>query len=86
MELKDTVEMMVSSDYKERFKAEYFQTKIRLEKLRAIISKIESGTSSFTATCPLYLLKTQVRNMDTYLYTLETRAKYEGIDLEGENV
>ena len=25
MELKDTVEMMGSSDYKERFRAEYFQ-------------------------------------------------------------
>lgn len=25
MELKDTVEMMTSSDYKERFKAEYYQ-------------------------------------------------------------
>lgn len=29
MELKDTVEMMLSADYKERFKAEYYQLKIR---------------------------------------------------------
>ena len=29
MELKDTIELMNSSDYKERFKAEYWQTKIR---------------------------------------------------------
>ena len=28
MELKDTVEMMGSEDYKERFKAEYYQVKI----------------------------------------------------------
>lgn len=29
MELKDTVELMNSDDYKDRFKAEYYQTKIR---------------------------------------------------------
>ena len=33
MELTDTVKMMNSSDYKERYKAEYFQLKIRYEKL-----------------------------------------------------
>lgn len=33
MELKDTVEMMTSSDYKERFKAEYYQLKLRYNKL-----------------------------------------------------
>ena len=30
MELEDTIELMKSSDYKERFKAEYLQTKIRI--------------------------------------------------------
>ena len=29
MEFKDTIAMMTSEDYKERFKAEYYQTKIR---------------------------------------------------------
>ena len=33
MELKDTIPQMNSEDYKERFKAEYNQLKIRLEKL-----------------------------------------------------
>ena len=33
MELKDTVELMNSKDYKERFKAEYLQAKIRYDKL-----------------------------------------------------
>lgn len=32
--LEDTVEGMLHPDYKERFKAEYQQTKIRYEKLR----------------------------------------------------
>lgn len=36
MELKDTIELMNSSDYKERFKAEYLQVKIRYDKLHKI--------------------------------------------------
>lgn len=33
MELKDTIAMMQSEDYKERFKAEYYQIVIRYQKL-----------------------------------------------------
>lgn len=31
MELKDTVELMNSADYKDRFKAEYWQNQLRYE-------------------------------------------------------
>ena len=34
MELYETIEGMTSTDYRERFKAEYRQTKIRYEKLK----------------------------------------------------
>ena len=86
MELKDTVEMMLSADYKERFKAEYFQTKIRHDKLREVTIKAEAETLDFKPTCPLYLLKAQLKDMSAYLYALETRAEIEGISLEGESV
>lgn len=43
MELKDTATLMVSSDYKERFKAEYYQLKIRLEKLKCMLQKWDNG-------------------------------------------
>ena len=43
MELKDTTTLMVSSDYKERFKAEYYQLKIRLEKLKCMLQKWDKG-------------------------------------------
>ena len=33
MELSDTIELMISKDWKARLKAEYWQTKIRIEKL-----------------------------------------------------
>ena len=35
-ELKDTIELMTSENYKDRFKAEYWQTKIRYDKLHKI--------------------------------------------------
>ncbi len=41
--LADTVKMMNSADYKERFKAEYYQTKCRYEKLKAFNNKIEAA-------------------------------------------
>lgn len=41
MELADTAEMMMSKDYKERFRAEYCQVVIRYQKLKAML---ESGT------------------------------------------
>lgn len=46
MELKDTVSLMNSADYKERFKAEYYQTKIRYEKLKAFNTKIEAAKAT----------------------------------------
>ena len=43
-ELKDTVDLMNSSDYKERFQAEYLQTKIRYDKLHKMLVKYEAKT------------------------------------------
>lgn len=40
MELKDTIELMNSEDYKERFKDECYQTKIRYDKLHNMIIKM----------------------------------------------
>ena len=37
MELEDTIEDMLSSDYKRRFIAEYNQLKIRYDKLRNMV-------------------------------------------------
>lgn len=81
MELKDTVPMMGSEDYKERFKAEYHQTKIRYNKLHKMIVKYEAGTLDFTPTCSLDLLKEQQAAMGRYLYCLEVRAEIEGVAL-----
>ena len=81
MELKDTVAMMNSPDYKERFKAEYHQTKIRYDKLHAMVVKYEADALNFTPSCSIELLKQQKSAMGQYLYALEVRAVVEGIDL-----
>lgn len=81
MELKETINLMNSEDYKERFKAEYYQTKIRYDKLHRLIVKYEADTLEFEPVCSLPLLEQQARSMGMYLHTLEIRAEVEGIEL-----
>lgn len=81
MQLKDTVDMMYSDDYKERFRAEYWQTKIRYDKLDAMTVKYEAGTLNFTPSCSLELLKEQKAYMGNYIRCLKIRAEIEGIEL-----
>lgn len=81
MELKDTVAGMLSGDYKERFRAEYDQLRIRLEKLDVLIRRAERGELDFALSCPLELLKRQRQAMEGYLLVLEERAKVEKIEI-----
>lgn len=79
--LNDTVDLMNSADYKDRFKAEYYQTKYRYQKLHTMCLKYEAGKLNFTPTCSLELLKEQKAAMGKYLYYLELRAVHEKIEL-----
>jgi hypothetical protein len=81
MELKDTVEMMGSSDYKERFRAEYFQLKIRMSGLSKMLIKYKEGTLNFTPSCSYSLLSRQLKAMRLYASYLEQRAIIEEINL-----
>ena len=94
-ELADTAAVMTSPDYKERFRAEYIQTKIRYERLKAFNNKIDAAncTNDWHSRyemkkaempkhdCPDDLLKQQQRIMGEYLHILEVRAVIEGVDL-----
>lgn len=82
MELKDTIELMNNKDYKERFKVEYLQAKIRYDKLDAMTVKYEAGTLNFTPSCSLELLKEQKKYMGNYIRILKIRAEIEKINLE----
>ena len=81
-ELKDTVELMNSADYKDRFIAEYLQLKIRIDKLARVVDNYDSRY-----TCSKTLLSEQLQAMCSYMnylrlridleYTDEERKKYE---------
>lgn len=72
MELKDTVNAMLSDDYKERMWAEYKQLEMRIEKMEKYIEnsnrlcKVESD---------------QLDAMRRYLYSLGRRCCIEGVAL-----
>lgn len=85
-----TADGMASPDYKERFKAEYHQTKIRYERLKAFNTRIEAafatnyrknGVEMPAFDCPQDMLREQQKKMGEYLHILEVRAVIEGVDL-----
>lgn len=83
MKLEETVEMMKSADYKERFKAEYYQLVIRYKGLKSMLDKWDNGTLEFKPTCPRGTYNIQIKAMTDYIAILEARAMIEGIELEG---
>ena len=80
MELKDTIEMMQSDDYRERFKAEYYQAVIRYKKLNTMF--VNWDKLDFTPACSRQTLMLQLRVMFDYITVLRTRAEHEKIELE----
>ena len=82
MKLNETTEMMNSSDYKERFRGEYLQLKIRMEGLGVMLKKYKAGELNFTPSCSYDLLNGQFKAMDLYASYLEERAEIEKINLE----
>lgn len=80
-ELKDTVDGMLSSDYKERFKAEYYQLKIRFNKLKVMVEKWDNNELNFVPTCPREIYTRQLNAMKDYIIFLEERASLENVEL-----
>lgn len=81
MKLNETVEMMNSDDFKERFRAEYYQLKIRLNGLAQMLLKYERDELGFKPKCSFDLLNGQLKIMELYLEYLEERAEIENIEL-----
>jgi hypothetical protein len=80
-DLKETADMMLSSDYKERFKAEYRQVVVRYNKLSNMVAKWNSGELEFKPTCPRSIYDLQLRAMKDYIAVLEARAAIENVEL-----
>ena len=82
MELSETVALMNSADYKDRFKAEYYQLTNRRNGLKRMLVSYADGTLKFTPSCSYDLLHTQLVYMDGYIDILKQRADRENIELD----
>ncbi len=78
-----TVELMDSRDYKERFIAEYCQLEIRIKRLERVLKSVADNTCPrcFTPTCPITLLEDQFKAMTAYREILVKRALIEELEL-----
>ena len=82
MKLNETIELMNSTDYKERFKAEYLQSKTRMMGLSLMLKRYKAGELNFKPSCSYDLLNGQLKAMDMYASYLEERAEIESINLD----
>ena len=48
MKLQDTVDLMLGTDFKDRFKAEYYQLDNRIAGLQRMLEGYKNGTLNFT--------------------------------------
>lgn len=82
MKLNDTIETMNSADYKERFKAEYYQLKVRVCGLSNMLSAWDNDKPTFEPACHRSTYDLQMKAMIYYMAILEMRAVMERIDLD----
>lgn len=82
--LKDTVDIMCSTDYKERFIAEYKQLEIRILGLERMLDNWDHNELNFKPTCPRSTYDLQLRAMKDYYAVLQMRAVMENIPIEVE--
>lgn len=80
MKLVETVNLMCSSDFKDRFTAEYAQLVIRLSKLNNVLNS-QSDTRFEVDDITRDLMLKQRDAMESYKMCLEKRADILGIDL-----
>lgn len=89
-ELSQTCEMMCSKDYRERFKAEFYQLKVRTEKLENFLAKIKAQyhyanncieENNIQHECDEFILEEQLVMMKKYLFIMKQRAVIENINV-----
>lgn len=80
--LASTRNMMLSPDYKERFRAEYIQLVNRIVGLKRMLENWDAGKLNFKPTCPRELYDVQVEGMEKYLAVLRKRAQIENVAVD----
>ena len=84
-ELKDTVDLMLSDDYVDRFKAEYYQLETRFIKLASMVGNWDK--LNFTPNMSREFYIKQLHVMAMYLYYLIFRSGIEKVNIDkSENI
>lgn len=77
MELKDTINLMLSDNWKDRLQAEYFQLDIRIKKLEPYIEFLtKEARQNGGGRLDLMFLRRQIKHMKKYRKELETRLMF----------
>lgn len=79
--LEETIDLMLSENYQDRFKAEYEQLEIRIQGLAKMLVDYRDGNLRFVPKCSYDLLNGQLKAMQMYSEYLQERAEIEVIDL-----
>ena len=82
MELKDTVKLMLSDDWRDRMLAEWLQVKIRYKRLIDAINMADQGKGKYRSEAGRAVLKSQREMMANYMTILEWRMEDAGIEFE----
>ena len=85
-ELKDTIDWMLSDDFKLRLKAEYWQLVIRMDKLRVAIHKLNIREVTCAAPEIMHSMAEQFGYMQKYKHELEYRCAGLEVDLDNEEI
>lgn len=81
MDLQTITSLMLSADYKDRMKAEYYHLQNRKENLEAVLNLWDNNKLPFVPDCPRSIYDLQLKYMKEYMAILEARAKIEKIIL-----
>lgn len=80
MRLTETVNLMCSNDWRDRFVAEYIQLQIRIIKLEEVLNNTSDSFTALDSMTKAIMFK-QLDAMKSYRSCLEKRADIAGIDL-----
>ena len=80
MKLSDTVYLMNSADWKDRFIAEYIQLQIRIIRLEEVLNSTPDSFTALDSMTKAIMFK-QLDAMESYKLCLEKRAALAEIDL-----
>ena len=75
------IQLMRSSDWKDRFRAEVMELSTRLERLDNMLEKYRNNALEFIPNCPYDILYEQSIYMRQYLRILQERSEIEDIKL-----